>query len=68
MMKLKLKGANGQKIKLPKIEINECKGKTKDQKKLENEMFEQAREAKVVLEQLLNEGMVFVLKTESHYY
>ena len=53
MMKLK---SSGKKSKLPKIEIKECKGKTKDEKKLENEMFKQAREAKVLLDQLLDDG------------
>ena len=62
MMKLnkKLRSNNmskGNKVKVPKIEINECKVKTKDHKKLEHEMFQQAKEARVLLDKLLIEGM-----------
>lgn len=57
---MRLKGNSGTpkpvKVKVPKIEINECKGKTKDHKKLENEMLQQAKEAQLLLEQLLCEG------------
>ena len=55
MMKLNKKGRNSPKVKvkLPKIEINECKMKTRDQKKLENEMFQQANEARIMLDRLL---------------
>lgn len=61
MMKfnMKLKGTSNNskpaKVKVPKIEINECKVKTKDHKKLENEMLQQAKEAQLLLEQLLCE-------------
>lgn len=44
------------KVKVPKIEINECKVKTRDPKKLENEMFRQAKEAKLILDRLLAES------------
>lgn len=47
---------NSPKVKVPKIEINECKMKTKDQKKLENEMFKQAKDAQILLEKLLLQG------------
>lgn len=57
---MKLKGTSNNskpaKVKVPKIEINECKVKTKDHKKLENEMLQQAKEAQLLLEQLLCEG------------
>jgi len=45
--------SKGNKVKVPKIEINECKVKTKDHKKLENEMFQQAKEARTLLDKLL---------------
>ena len=58
-----LKGNSNSKnkVKVPKIEINECKMKTKDHKKLENEMFQQAKEAQLLLEQLLFEGIIVML-------
>ena len=54
--KLKSNSHKSAKVKVPKIEINECKVKTKDQKKLENEMFQQAKEARNLLDRLLIEG------------
>ena len=69
---MKLKGNSGNskstKIKVPKIEINECKGKTKDQKKLENEMIQQAKEAQLLLEQLLCEGRCYFRIFCIHYF
>ena len=74
---MRLKGNSGNskstKVKVPKIEINECKGKTKDHKKLENEMLQQAKEAQLLLEQLLCEGKIllgnyFVFKSQAVVY
>lgn len=56
--KLKCNSHKSPKVKVPKIEINECKVKTKDQKKLENEMFQQAKEARSLLDKLLIEGKI----------
>ena len=55
-MKLRQGNNSKTKVKVPKIEIEECKMKTKDQKKLENEMFQRAKEAKILLDKLLYEG------------
>lgn len=57
--KLRSSSHKSTKIKVPKIEINECKVKTKDSKKLENEMFQQAKEARTLLDRLLIEGKLF---------
>ncbi|XP_065670376.1 uncharacterized protein LOC124818539 [Hydra vulgaris] len=43
------------KLKLPRIEIIECKVKTKNEKKLDLEMFQQAKDAKMILDKLLKE-------------
>ena len=56
MIKNKSGSKSNSKKKLPKIEINECKVKTKDQKKLENEMFRQAHEANIIHDKLLAES------------